>query len=67
MDAVQLKQIHDRIRAAELPGYALYYSEGPDTYWMEIHGHNGETFVSREHSFDVLIQWADGTLNAIGG
>jgi hypothetical protein len=66
MDAVQFQALHDRIRRAQLPGYSLHYADGPDTYWMEISGHNGERLISREHSFDVLMQWADGALNRIG-
>lgn len=66
MDWQALGLIHERIRAAQLPGYALHYSDGPDQYWMEIHDVNSVTYTSREHSPWVLLEWADETLSGIG-
>lgn len=66
MDWLTLAAIHDRIRTAQLPGYALHYAEGPDQFWMEIHDVNGVTYTSREHSGGVLLEWADETLLGIG-
>ena len=66
MDWLDLGEIHDRIRKAQLPGYALHYAEGPDHFWMEIHDVNNVTYVSREHSSSLLLEWADETLSGIG-
>lgn len=66
MDWLTLGAIHDRIRAAMLPGYSLHYAEGPDTYWMKISGHGGQSYVSREHSADILLEWANEILQELG-
>lgn len=65
-DWLKLSAIHKRIRKAELPGYALHYGEGADVFWMEIYLDNGASRVSREHSFGILMEWADETLRSVG-
>lgn len=66
MNAEQLSALHARIRKAQLPGYALHYGEGADLFWMEIHDVNYVTYRSREHSWEILMEWADETLASIG-
>lgn len=66
MDWITLGAIHDRIRSAQLPGYALHYSEGADTFFMTIYDVNGVEYSSREHSAHILLEWADETLQRIG-
>lgn len=66
MDWLEFSNIHDRIRRAQLPGYALHYGEGADDFYMCIYGHNGEKLYSRDHSAAILLEWADETLTALG-
>ncbi len=66
MNAEELQAIHNRIRNAQLPGYTLHYAEGPDVYWLEIHDINGVDYTSREHSWALLMEWADETLTSLG-
>ena len=66
MDAQQLQAIHDRIRKAQLPGYCLHYADGPDMFWLEIHDINEVSYTSREHSWHILMEWADETLSSLG-
>lgn len=65
MDVEDLKELHARIRKAELPGYSLHYADGPDLFWLEIKS-NSATFTSREHSWCILMEWADETLTSLG-
>lgn len=66
MNTEDLAVLHRRIREAELPGYSLHYCEGPNQFYIVLHGHNGEQFESREHGWDVMIDWAKQTLKELG-
>lgn len=66
MDWVTLGAIHDRIRAAQLPGYALHYSDGSDQFCMTIYDANDIAYSSKYHSAAILLEWADETLLSIG-
>jgi len=66
MDWALLGLFHDRIRAAQLPGYALYYSEGSNEFCMTIYAENDSAYSSRDHSASVLLEWADETLSSLG-
>lgn len=58
MNASDLRVLHRCIREAGLPGYQLTYNEGADTFYIVLYGHNGEQAESREHSWDVMVEWA---------
>ena len=58
MNTADLRVLHRRIRAAQLPGYSLHYNEGADSFYIVLYAHNGEQVVSRDHSWDVMIEWA---------
>lgn len=66
MDALQLQVFHNRIRNAQLPGYSLDFADGPNEFPMRIEGHFGETHQSRDHSWSVLMEWADEVLTGLG-
>lgn len=66
MNVQDLKELHTRIRKAQLPGYSLHYADGPDEFWLEIHDVNGINYTSREHSWCIMMEWADETLTSLG-
>lgn len=65
MNPNDLKTIHRRVRNAELPGYQLTYNEGSDRFCMVLYGHNGDQIESREHSWEILMEWADEELKGL--
>lgn len=65
MDWITFGQLHDRIRAAQLPGYSLTYNEGADQFELVVYGHNGDQIESSDHSASVLLEWFDETLEGL--
>ncbi|MNJ10750.1 hypothetical protein D3C77_49140 [compost metagenome] len=66
MDWITFGTIHDRIRAAQLPGYSLHFNEGSDRFYVVLYGHNGQVLESREHSASILLEWVDEQLEKLG-
>ena len=66
MNTADLRCLHRRVREAQLPGWTLTYNEGSDTFYIVIFGHNGEQYESREHSWDVMFEWAEEKLKGLG-
>lgn len=65
MDWTTFGLLHDRIRAAQLPGYCLTYNEGSNEFDLVVYGHNGEQIESSDHSAAVLLEWFDETLEGM--
>lgn len=66
MNTSDLRVLHRRIREAELPGYQLTFNEGPNTFSIVLFGHNGKQVESRDHSWDLMIEWATEQLKKWG-
>lgn len=66
MDWTTFGTLHDRIRAAQLPGYGLHFNEGSNQFYVVLYGHNGQVFESREHSASILLEWVDEQLEKLG-
>ena len=66
MNTADLRVLHRRIREAQLPGYQLTYNEGANDFYLALYGHNGEQIGSGDHSWDIMVEWAQEQLTKWG-